>query len=219
MHDHSNNIDKFEREYHLQSPIWWYTAPTFIYSMVNRALRTQEVETLIKMGFFIRDLHLQIQQLHSEQVNSRFTKPFTVYRGQGISKTDYEKMMKIKSGLMAFNNFLSTSIDPDISLTFAESNTNNPDLIGILFEITVDPTESTTAFGCLNSVSYYNDSEEEILFSMHTVFRVGAIKKLDDTNRLWRVQLKMTTDNDQLLNVLTERMRQETQGSSSWARL
>ena len=34
--------------------------------MLNRALRTLEGDTMIHMGFFIRDLHKQIQQLTSK---------------------------------------------------------------------------------------------------------------------------------------------------------
>ncbi|CAF0989218.1 unnamed protein product [Adineta steineri] len=37
------NINKFEREYHYHTPIWWYTHDCCIYSMLNRALRNQEV--------------------------------------------------------------------------------------------------------------------------------------------------------------------------------
>ncbi|CAF1199439.1 unnamed protein product [Didymodactylos carnosus] len=76
-------IDKFQREYHHQSPIWWYTYECFIYHMLNRALRTQEVDTIIKMGFFVRDLHRHIEQLHSEQFGDHLGRSFTVYRGQG----------------------------------------------------------------------------------------------------------------------------------------
>ncbi|CAF4091600.1 unnamed protein product, partial [Rotaria sp. Silwood2] len=62
-------IDEFERKYDRPSPIWWYTRDCFIYSMLNKALRTQDTEIIIKMGFFLRDLHRQIEQLHSNSKN------------------------------------------------------------------------------------------------------------------------------------------------------
>jgi hypothetical protein len=55
-------IDEFVRDYDRSSPIWWYTRECFIYSMLNKALRTQDIEIIIKTGFFIRDLHRQIQK-------------------------------------------------------------------------------------------------------------------------------------------------------------
>ncbi|CAF5117598.1 unnamed protein product, partial [Rotaria sp. Silwood1] len=51
------DVDKIEQEYHNHKPIWWYTAPYFIYSMLNRGLRLMDVDIILKMGFFIRDLH------------------------------------------------------------------------------------------------------------------------------------------------------------------
>ncbi len=31
------NVDKIEEEYHAHQPIWWYTYPCFLYSMLNKA--------------------------------------------------------------------------------------------------------------------------------------------------------------------------------------
>ncbi|CAF1028530.1 unnamed protein product [Rotaria sordida] len=52
-----SKIRKIEKEYRDHTPIWWYTAPYFIYSMLNRGLRLMDVDIIIKMGFFIRHLH------------------------------------------------------------------------------------------------------------------------------------------------------------------
>ncbi|CAF5072346.1 unnamed protein product, partial [Rotaria sp. Silwood1] len=51
-----NQIKQVEREYRGHTPIWWYTAETFIYPMLNRALREMDVNNNLKMGFFIRHL-------------------------------------------------------------------------------------------------------------------------------------------------------------------
>jgi len=54
------NVDKIETEYRDHQPIWWYTYQCFLYSMLNRALRLMEVDLIIKMRFFVRDLHNHI---------------------------------------------------------------------------------------------------------------------------------------------------------------
>ena len=212
------NIAMFEREYSLQSPIWWYTYECFLYSMLNRALRNLEVDTILKMGFFIRDLHRQIEQLYLEQ-SSAHQEPFTVYRGQGLSKTDFDKLMHTQGGLMSFNNFLSTSKDREVSFAFADSNQSNPDLIGILFQITIDGSISSPPFALLDHDISNFSSEQEILFSMHTVFRIGEIKQLDVNSRLWQVKLQLTSDSDPQLGLLTKRMREETEEATGWSRL
>ncbi|CAF3776461.1 unnamed protein product [Adineta steineri] len=214
----TTNIDEFEKEYHAQSAIWWYTYPSFIYSMLNYALRSMEADTIINMGFFIHDLHEQIQQLHQQQLNSYHGKPFTVYRGQGLSKTNFEKLQKTKGGLMSFNNFLSTSTEQYTPLGLACSASENVDMVGILFIMSVDPNVKATPFASIKELSYFRD-EEEILFSMHTVFRVGAVKVMDINNKVYQVELQLTSDDDQQLRVLTDRIRDEVGGSTGWHRL
>jgi len=186
--------------------------------MLNRALRTLEGDTIINMGFFIHDLHQQIQELYQKQVGTYLGKAFIVYRGQGLLKTDFEKLMKTKGGLMSFNNFLSTSTKREVSLVFAESALTKTNMVGILFKMTIDPSVSSAPFASIGEVSYYK-TEEEILFSMHTVFRIGEIKKIDNNNSLYQLDLTLTADDDQQLRILTERIRQEVVGATGWSRL
>jgi tetratricopeptide (TPR) repeat protein len=216
-----NNFTQFEQKYREKTPIWWYTYECFLYPMLNRALRIMDMEIIIKLGFFISDLHRHIERLHLEQFGDHHSREaFTVYRGQGLSKTDFDQIMKTKGGLMSFNNFLSTSKDRCVSLMFAESNQINPDLVGILFVMTIDPATSSTPFASINNVSHFQDVEEEVLFSMHTVFRIREIKSMGENNRLWQVDLTLSSDNDQELRALTERMHVEIfPDSKGWHRL
>jgi tetratricopeptide (TPR) repeat protein len=214
------NVDKIEKEYHHQKPIWWYTYDCFLYSMVNRALRTMEVDLIIKMGFFVRDLHNHIAELHTEQYGEHHhSDSFAVYRGQGLSCTDFEQLMKTKGGLMSFNSFLSTTLDRNKALAFAESNQCNHDLVGILFKVTVNSSIASTPFADIRDASYFQE-EEEILFSMHSVFRIGHVKQIDKNDRLWQVDLTLTSENDPELHALTEYMRKESfPHQTGWYRL
>ncbi|CAF4398295.1 unnamed protein product, partial [Rotaria sp. Silwood2] len=142
-------LEKIEEEYRSHSPIWWYTGPYFIYSMLNCGLRQMDVDIIMKMGFFIRHLHNHVMELHREQQGSMPTQ-FQVFRGQGLSMEDFEKMKKTKGRLMSFNNFLSTSRNQKISLeSFARPATMNATSVGILFIMNIDTavcTKSSTPF-------------------------------------------------------------------------
>jgi tetratricopeptide (TPR) repeat protein len=214
------NVDQLKRTYHNRTSIWWYTYEPFLYIMLNRALRTTDVDIIIKMGFFIGDLHRDIVKLHKEQLSSHLTsKTFTVYRGQGLSSTDFDRLMNTKGGLLSFNNFLSTSRDRQVSLAFADSNQYNHDSVGILFVMTIDPSKSTTAFASINDVSYFQ-TEDEVLFSMHTVFRIEKIESMGENPRLFQVDLTLTGEDDKDLQVLTNHIREETYPNSrGWHRL
>ncbi|CAF3809564.1 unnamed protein product [Adineta steineri] len=214
------NIERLERDYHDHIPIWWYTYQYFLYSMLNQALRSMDADIIVRMGFFIKDLHHDIQRLHSEQFDSEQSgTKFTVYRGQSLSKEDFTEMTKTKGGLLSFNNFLSTSRNRDVSLLFAPQAATNPDRIGILFIISINPTDSTTPFASVADVSYFH-IEDEVLFSMHTIFRIGDIQPMDENNALYQVNLTMTNDNDQYLRTLTDQIRKETfPDEEGWYRL
>ncbi|CAF0755015.1 unnamed protein product [Adineta steineri] len=210
----SKVIDEFKENYDSSKAIWWYTKEPFIYSVLNKALRIQDIGTSLKMGFFIRDLHEQIQQLHSETQQS--TK-MTLYRGQGLSNVDLTRIKSGIGGLLSFNNFLSTSIDPQVSLVFADSARGNPDFAGILFKIEVDSLESSIPFISLEGISYYSESEKEVLFSMHSMFRIVQITQIED--RLWQVELVLTSDTDEQLEYLTNYMRKELGDKTGWHRM
>jgi hypothetical protein len=215
------NIKELETKYHDKTPIWWYTYQCFLYPMLNRALRLMEVDIIIKIGFFISDLHHHIEQLHSEQLNDDHScNSLTVYRGQGLSKTDFDQLTKTKGGLLSFNTFLSTSKNRAVSLDFARHTVKKTDLVGILFVMMIDPSKSTTPFASITDVSFYENVEDEILFSMHTVFRICDIKPMDENNRLFQVDLMLTSDNDKDLCVLTNRIRKGTfLDAMGWDRL
>ncbi len=214
-----NNVDKLENEYRHHQPIWWYTSNYFLYSTLNRALRLMEVDLIIKMGFFLRDLHNHITALHSEQCGGQNNAdPFTVYRGQGLSQSDFDQLKKTQGGLLSFNNFLSTSLKQEVALAFAESNQHNTDLIGVLFKITIGPSIFTSPFANVRSASHFS-GEHEILFSMHSVFRIGQVKQIDNNDRLWQADLTFTGENDLQLHALTKCIQKETEESTGWLRL
>ncbi|CAF3995647.1 unnamed protein product [Rotaria sordida] len=198
-----SNISKFESEYCSTAAILWYTYPAFIFSMLNRALRLMEADRIIKMGFFVRDLHYQIQELYHLQYDNHHGELLIVYRGQGLSKIDFEKLVKTKGGLISFNFFLSTSENREIANGFAEIALTDPNLIGILFKMTIDTSVSSAPFAAIDNVSYFKN-EQEILFSMHTIFRIVDIVSINGNNRLYQVELRLTADEDQELQILTK---------------
>ncbi|CAF3045712.1 unnamed protein product [Rotaria sp. Silwood2] len=60
------NIDEFERTYQSEDAIYWYTKQTFIYRLVNKALRTEDYEAMLVLRFFIVDLCENLRQKYEE---------------------------------------------------------------------------------------------------------------------------------------------------------
>ncbi|UJR20309.1 hypothetical protein I4U23_023440 [Adineta vaga] len=210
---YSEIINELEDQYHKHSPIWWYTRDCFLFNLVNQAFRLLEIHVIIKVGFLIQHLEKQIDKLHQSSI-----KTCTYYRGQGLSHADFEQLEMMEGGLFCFNTFLSTTLDESVAVMYAESSQQNPDLTGIVFKITVSPTVLTsTRIASLSNESYYENEENEALFSMNSVFRIGKITERED--HLRQVELSLTSDNNSDLKNLTESVRREIQDMTGWDRL
>ena len=112
-----------------------------------------------------------------------------------MMNNEFEKLLKCQGGLLSFNSFLSTSTDRQIALNFARQAQNDSNITPIFFQMEINPLISLTPFASVSKYSYYSDNEKEILFSLHTVFRIEEIKKIK--GGIWKVNLKLTDNNDQ----------------------
>ncbi|CAF1022174.1 unnamed protein product [Rotaria sp. Silwood1] len=206
----SNVINEFEEDYIPSRAIWWYTRKCFLYIAINQAFGKQNLKLLIKMGFFIRDLHQQINQSFDEVDGQN---NMIVYRGQGILEDEIEILKNNKNSILSFNNFLWTNIDRQISLSIARSAKNNPNLFGVLFRISIN---SSIKYISLENLSYYLNSENEILFSIYSLFRIGNIKQIED--KIWQINLILINNDKQQLNDYLQPIK-HIKGQTSWQQL
>ncbi|CAF3021069.1 unnamed protein product [Rotaria sp. Silwood2] len=202
------------------SPVRWYTAGCFTYKMLNKALGRLDAATLLKTGFFIRDLHQNIEELHEKQVNDNNTPfPKTVYRGKIMTQEDFKN--KIQQGkLISYNNFLSTTEKRDVAIDFIGREFQPSDSkIAVLFIMTIDPSVKSAPYARISEFSKYPE-EQEILFSTHSVFRVRQIQETKERGmNIQQVNLTLTSEkNDKELNELTESIRKDIEGIG-WERM
>lgn len=196
-------INRFEKDYNSQLAVRWYTEDCFIYRTMNLALRELDIETIMKMGFFIRDLHEQLQRMYEGQ-SDKYER-LIVYRGLRVQSDLYNKLNKT-GNLISFNGFSSTTLDPTVAMNFLNESTLNTNQIGVLFEMRIDRNLSTMHFADISQVSVFK-KEKEILLSMHTVFRIDGTTSHSDGYKM--VTLSQTKDTDPLLKKLTEHFEKE----------
>jgi tetratricopeptide (TPR) repeat protein len=200
-----NIINEFEENYTFSTAIWWYTRKCFIYSAINKAFRTENIEHLIKMGFFIRDLDQNIDRLNSDTM--------IVYRGQGILENELELLKMNKNSFFSFKNFLWTNTDRTISLSYARLARNNPDLFGVLFRIEI---HSMIKLISLENLSYYLNSKNENLFSIYSLFHINDIKQIED--KIWEINLILINNDDQQLKDYLQTIN-DIEGETFWQQL
>ena len=206
-------IDNLEtsKGYHSQQPIFWYTSEPIFYEVPNEALRDQDVETIIRLGPHLHGLHHDIERLYREQSNDPTSQPSTVYRGQAMSRATLDRLKANKSSLLSFNCFLSTSTEPSLGEFFADSNamrSSDQNTVAVLFEIHIDTSRNGSPFALIDKLSLHKD-EEEVLFSMHTIFRLKKIEPKVDNDRIWLIELELTDENDEQFKKITEVFRKQ----------
>jgi hypothetical protein len=69
-----------------------------------------------------------------------------VYRGQGLSKSDFDKLMKKKVSLCHLTISCQQLQRENLYSIVLKSNKDNPEIIEILFEIILNPSISSTHF-------------------------------------------------------------------------
>ena len=209
-HQQCENVKKFQLQYKTHSALWWYTKETFVYSLLNEALRTQNTRVIVKMAFFIRDL---LDEINQKYADTKHSSKMIVYRGQGMLESEFEDIRKNSGGLISFNNFLSTTTDRDVGQMYAESNQQDSDMIAVLFQMDIDSSISSMSYVHLNQISNH-DAENEVLFSMNAVFRIEELTEIKD--RLWKIKLIATDSNDAELQNLIECARDEISVLPGW---
>lgn len=66
-------IVEFERTYTLNDAIRWYTRDTFVYRLLNKALRTQNILVIFKFRTIIQDIYWQLEHEYRSQIASAGT--------------------------------------------------------------------------------------------------------------------------------------------------
>jgi tetratricopeptide (TPR) repeat protein len=198
---HNDEIEKkkindFELNYAPTKAFWWYTSDSFVYRLLNKALRTQNIEIIFKFRFFINDLHNQIQQLYQQYLSTHSSHKknhLIVYRGQRMTVCELNLLKNNVKQLISMNSFLSATTIREIAEIFADTSDqcNEPSpLQSVLFTIDIrDFNKDTTAFAFIQNYSCCQD-EEEVLFTIGAIFKVESVIE-DREKKIWHVHLQL----------------------------
>lgn len=189
-------LEEFERDYTRKNCIHWYTRETFLYRLVNKALRQENIPLLFLFGFFIRDLHLQLNEEYQIfKAKHRHNPLMTLYRGQIVSLTEIEKLehslVKQSPAEMTNKSFFSTSLHHSLASILLHPSTNPSDQFHtVLFKIDINLRTDCRPFADISHQSQFSN-ENEILFTIGAQFRV--IRIFYDQG-LYTIELKLTDD-------------------------
>lgn len=192
-------IEDFRKNYQSSKALEYYTGATFLFSLFNRALRTENIDFLFVFRFFLSDMYYQLQELYKEQFLND-NNSLELYRGQYMNINEFNIIKNNVDHLISINQFFSTTKNYPIAALFAGYDDNNKpsDMISIVFQIEIDDTRHSLKrpFASLKKISNVKD-EEEILFSIGTVFRIESVENVPGNDKNWYVGLKLINDDEE----------------------
>lgn len=195
-----NIIEEFDKYYSSEQAVWWYTRDSFLYLLLNKALRRQNIDLLFLMRFIIRDIGEQLE-------NNKCLLPIRVYRAQQMSKEEIEILKNSVGEFISLNSFLSTSLNRQQAQIFHYSSDDTDGIEQVFFEIDADPQlDQMKAFSKINSLSYF-PGEEEVLFMIGSIFRLDSIQC--DKQGIWNIRMVLCSDNDHQIQTLIQYMKNE----------
>jgi hypothetical protein len=181
-----NTINEFEAYYDACNAIFWYTRDTFLYHLLNKALREQEFDTLYSLRYFIKDLDYQLADHGCQQRLSLYTlpstdnvvdsSPQTIYRGQLMANEEFNKRIRFNvGGFLSVNSFFSTTACRNLAVVYAGNRSNNETSTeqSVLFQIEI--SHNYHEYANISKRSAFAEDEGEILFTMGAVFRIVSV--------------------------------------------
>jgi hypothetical protein len=159
------DIKKFELEYTANDAIKWYTEDTFVYRIINKILRTENIDAFFAYRFFITDLCKQILISHKQFKKKYKSKQLTVYRGIKLSSEELHMMNDNIGNLFSMNGFMSCSQTREVAMKFALNGSKRHQCKPVLFVIDVNMNQADKIiFADISQQSSYD--ENEILFDI-----------------------------------------------------
>jgi hypothetical protein len=193
-------INEFEVQYQSKDAVKWYATENFLYRLLNQPSCSGSIDCIVKMRYFIHDLHNQLVRLQPSFIQSLNGEQYlTLYRGRTMRINQLHELRKNIGGLISIKSFLSATQNEQLALEFLESNcTLNPDEVSVIYEMSIDTSIQSVPYAKIPNVL---KNGEDILFSMGSIFRIRKV--YERRARMYCIKLTMEHIEDELWNRLT----------------
>lgn len=183
-------IELFRNKYTSDKAIEWYTRDSFVYRLVNKALRTEDIDLLYLFRFYIIDLCSQLEQESRNRGND--IEVFVLYRGQQISTDEFNRLKENIGVLISINGFFSSSHDINMAQGFIAGANDTEEMKNVVFQIRARSNLEKIVFANIDKYSRITD-EQEVLFNIGSVFKIDDVQ-FDSNLHLWKIEMTATDD-------------------------
>lgn len=162
-----------------------FLGDSFVFRLINRALRTGNADFIYPYRFFINDLYSEL--LSMDRQDCEDYDDLVVYRGQCITTAELEYLQNYIGQLLTLSSFTSTTIDRNLALIFIQTREN---MVRVLFEIHLNTNlDNTRPFAYIASYSVM-PAELEVLIAVGTIFQLISVDYNSD-NDTWVIIVQL----------------------------
>ncbi|CAF1534453.1 unnamed protein product [Adineta steineri] len=208
-------IYEFKTNYTADQAILFYTKYGFIYKEINEALRSINIDYLLRFRFVLKDIYNQLTHLMAVKPTDEAT---NVYRGQYIHFYEiFDLFNSFKQRIPTIiNSFFSTSLDRQVSLGFLKAGSERNSSITsvpVLFTITIHKQDvsSDSPFADISQYSTIRD-EKEILFTPGQMFMIDKFDMTYENGTfIYLINMNLYNNTKFSLNAQYSRMKSQWQ--------
>ena len=173
-------VDKYLKSRSAKDALRLYTDK--VYRVLNKALRKQESDVIVHLGWLIRDIYKAVKC-------NQCRTAVEVYRGQWILKNELNNLQQMARKFICTTSFFSTSTDPLVARLFLSDHHGPDNYQRVLFKIKADPCTSTNKpFADISRYSTF-PIESEILFLPGSIFYIEKITNISDD--IWEIEMTL----------------------------
>jgi tetratricopeptide (TPR) repeat protein len=182
-------IEDFQQSYTRERVIESYANEHFLNKLLNKALRTEDIELICAFRFFIIDLCSAIEEQNEQSKDESI---ISLYRGTQIPTEDLEQLKSNVNKIISINGFFSASRSSDVYLRFICSKFVMKNFQRVFFEIKADRSSKTVSFANMKKRNGEVD-EGKVLFNLNSIFKIHSVT-FDSLLDIWKVQLNTTDE-------------------------
>jgi hypothetical protein len=194
-------MEEFENTYSSEHALQWYTRPSPVYQILNKAARMRDPHILLPYRFLIKDLFKELKRLQRQQPAT----PLRVYRDQLMSSEELGILISLTGHIMNWSSFLSTTLNRTVALFLLDTLTHSrvDGLQAVLFEIDPQPSyDDRVSFANISEKSTFPE-EEEVLIMLNALFCIQSCTYENYTG-IWIMHLTMCNSDDPYLMQLPQ---------------
>ncbi|CAF1273304.1 unnamed protein product [Didymodactylos carnosus] len=179
-------IAECDKTYKPKDAINWYTRTSFMYRTLNTTCRTQNIECMFQLRYYMNDLNQQITN-EFQELKDVIDERYIFYRGKVMYLEELEELKSCEGKYILTKTFLSVTLMRDVADIYAGASAHLEDgQVSVVYKIEVE-TDHSKPFALVRDKTAIKD-DDELLFIINMFFKIISVKEIKDN--CWEIHVR-----------------------------